>query len=99
MPAASYEITCITKTDRLNPHERITHVGGRTGANETGGAWKLSHEGAIQSLESGLWAFYVLHGGQRVNVIVAVSRFGHKYLKTEADGEEPNNLLSLPECP
>ena len=23
---------------------------------------------------------------------------GHKYLKTEADGEHPNNLLSLYEC-
>ena len=29
----------------------------------------------------------------------AFSRFGHKYLKTMADGEHPNNLLSLPECP
>ena len=29
-------------------------------------------------------------------VTVAISRYGHKYLKTLADGEEPNNLLSLP---
>jgi hypothetical protein len=29
----------------------------------------------------------------------AFSRFGNKYLKTEADGEQENNLLSLPECP
>ncbi len=32
------------------------------------------------------------------NVVVAVSRFDHKYIKTEADGEQPDNLLSLPEC-
>jgi hypothetical protein len=32
-------------------------------------------------------------------VKVEVSRYGHKYLKTEADGEGENNLLSLPECP
>jgi hypothetical protein len=32
-------------------------------------------------------------------VIVKMSRFGHKYLATEADGEQPDNLLSLPECP
>jgi hypothetical protein len=31
-------------------------------------------------------------------VIVGTSRYGHKYLKTEADGEQPDNLLSLPEC-
>jgi hypothetical protein len=32
-------------------------------------------------------------------VIIAVSPYGHKYLKTQADGEHPDNLLSLPECP
>jgi hypothetical protein len=32
-------------------------------------------------------------------VIIAVSPFGNRYLKTEADGEHPNNLLALPECP
>jgi hypothetical protein len=31
-------------------------------------------------------------------VVVSVSRLGHKYIKTEADGEQPDNLLSLPEC-
>ncbi|MBA4156890.1 MAG: DUF3892 domain-containing protein [Gemmatimonadetes bacterium] len=31
-------------------------------------------------------------------MVAATSRFGKKYLKTEADGELPNNLLSLPEC-
>ncbi len=30
-----------------------------------------------------------------MNVIVSVSRYGHKYLKTEADGEHPDNLLSF----
>ncbi len=33
-----------------------------------------------------------------VNVVVAVSRFGNKYLKTVADSDHPNNLLSLYEC-
>lgn len=37
--------------------------------------------------------------GRAVDIIVAVSRFGNKYIKTEADGDQPNNLLSLPECP
>lgn len=32
-------------------------------------------------------------------VIVTTSRFGNNYLKTQADGDEPNNLLSPPECP
>jgi Protein of unknown function (DUF3892) len=32
-------------------------------------------------------------------LIIATSAYGHKYLKTQADGEHPDNLLSLPECP
>jgi hypothetical protein len=32
-------------------------------------------------------------------VIVAVSQWGNKYIKTTADGVHPNNLLALPECP
>jgi hypothetical protein len=33
-----------------------------------------------------------------VKVIIA-TRLGREYLKTEADGEQPDNLLALPECP
>lgn len=91
-----HEILCVNKTDRFNPHERISHVGGLN-ADRT--RWWLTQEAAIAGIESGQYAFYVARGGRTVRVVVAVSRFGHKYLKTEADGEQPDNLLSLPECP
>ena len=94
MPS-SHEVLCINKSDRPNPHERILSIGGR---NTDGTAWKLSQQDAIDGIESGNLSFYVNRGGRIVNVIVAVSRYGHKYLKTEADGERPDNLLSLPEC-
>jgi hypothetical protein len=93
--ASRHEILCINKGDRTSPHERILSIGGR---NEDGTAWKVSQPDAIQGIETGKWAFYVRRGGHTVNVVVAVSRFGHKYIKTEADGEHPDNLLSLPEC-
>ena len=32
-------------------------------------------------------------------VIVAMDPYGNKYLKTERDGDTPNDLLGLPECP
>lgn len=32
-------------------------------------------------------------------LVVAVSRNGNKYVKTQNDGDQPNNLLKLPECP
>lgn len=94
--ATSVQIQCVNKTDRYNPHERISHVGG-VNADKT--RWKLTQEQAIQGIESGQWRFYVSAGGHSVWVVVAVSQFGNKYLKTEADGDQPDNLLSLPECP
>jgi hypothetical protein len=36
-------------------------------------------------------------GGQHIDVIIA-SHLGREYIKTRADDDHPNNLLSLPEC-
>ena len=88
-------IRCIKKTDRLNPHERIEHVGGQ---NPNGTRWRQSQQQTIQEIESGEWIFHVQDGGRTVNVIVAMHN-GNKYIKTEADGVQPDNLLALPECP
>jgi hypothetical protein len=93
--AQSVQIQCINKTPRQDPHLRIRNVGGQNG---DGTRWKMSEDEAIEAIELGKYSFYVRGGGRSVNVIIAVHS-GRKYLKTEADGQQPNNLLSLPECP
>jgi hypothetical protein len=93
--AQRVEISCINKTPRSDPHLRISHIGG---SNPNGTSWKMSEDQAIASMEKGEYAFFVSRGGNSVDVVIATSAAGHKYLKTVADGELPDNLLSLPEC-
>jgi len=93
--ATRLQIKCIRKSDRQNAHERITHIGGQ---NLDGTNWRLTQETAIANIEGKVYEFYVNRGGYNADVIVSTSRYGHKYLKTVSDGEQPDNLLSLPEC-
>lgn len=93
--AGRFRIRCINKIPRDNPYERITHVGG-IGPTQ----WKLTVAEVIRRIKTGEERFYVERPqGDQVDVVVAKSRFGNEYIKTTADGDEPNNLLSLPECP
>jgi hypothetical protein len=94
--AATCQILCISKNDRYNPNDRITHIGA---VDSDGKHWKLTLLEAIEGIDADKWRFYVNVKGNRVWVVAAVSQFGSQFLKTENDGDEPNNLLNLPECP
>ena len=94
---AVHEITCIHKGESTQIHERIKAIGGVDPAD--GKRWTLSQQDAIKAIESGKLRFYVMLGGKAVPVIVAVSAWGTKYLKTLSDREQPTHLLNLEECP
>jgi histone H3/H4 len=87
--ATKLRVTCINKTDRKNPHERIRAIGGS--------GWHHNESDAISYIENYTYEYYVHVGKDTVDVIIAKHE-GRKYLKTENDGIQPDNLLSLPEC-
>jgi len=81
------EITCIIP-DSQDRDGRIDGVGGP--------GWTKDEDTVIAEIENGA-TYYVEVDGRRVGVEVA-EHDGRKFLKTEADGFVPNNLLSLPAC-
>jgi hypothetical protein len=89
------EISCIRKTNRTDPHERISFVGG---VNQDLTRWSITLDHAISGIESRKWVFWTQGGGKRAEVVVATHN-DHKYIKTVADGVQPDNLLALPDCP
>jgi hypothetical protein len=90
----SRQVMCISKRDHFNPHERIHGIGGVV----NGSQWWRAENDAIKDVQLDPTSYYVSVGGRSVWVITA-SRNGRVYLKTEADGYNPDNLLSLPNCP
>ena len=92
---ARYLICYVSRTDLLNHDRRIRSVGG---VNADGAHWHLAHAAAIAAIEQGRWSFYIEQGGRPAPVVVAVSKYGSKYLKCSRDVLQPDSLLALPEC-
>jgi hypothetical protein len=90
-----YLIRCINRSDRLNHDRRIRHIGG---VNRDGARWKISEAEAIAAIEAGRWSFSVEQDGRTLAIVVAVSKYGSKYLKSLDDPLHPESLLALPEC-
>ena len=86
---ARLQITCINKSDRFNPHERIINVGGN--------GFRFSQKDAIDCIEKHVHTFFVSVGLGTADVVIATHN-GNKYLKTVPDKIQADNLLSLPEC-
>ncbi len=92
---ADVQITCVTKPNMQSPHEHITHLGNPRGN------WKWSREEVIRSIESRTNSFFVVDplSGKRSEVGIVRPTYGAPYVRTHADGNWNNNLLSLNQCP
>jgi antitoxin (DNA-binding transcriptional repressor) of toxin-antitoxin stability system len=84
-------VTCTTKH---STYERITHVGC---VSDTGLYHRFTEEEVLQRIANGDEFHVTRPEGHTVKIIPA-ERHNHPYVKTEPDGERPDNLLSLPHC-
>lgn len=91
---ADVKVTCIEKPHPQSPHEHITHLG------NPAADWKWTREQVIESIDAKTNTFYVIdpYNGKRsdVGVVRPVGRAA--YVRTYADGDWNNNLLSLDQC-
>lgn len=92
---ADCRVTCINKPNPNSPHEHITHIGNPSVP------WKLTREEAISRIDSKTDTFHVIdpYTGKRSEVGVVRVAGKAPYLRTYADGDWNNNLLSLNQCP
>jgi hypothetical protein len=91
-------ITCITKDNgqHYDRHEAIQYLGWVNEQTRTTG--RSSREQMIQFLENRGAAFTRDGFGNVAYLVIRISPYGNKYVKTIADGKESDNLLALPEC-
>ena len=91
---ADVRVTCITKPHPQSPHEHITHVGNP----QAGRKWP--REQVIASIDAGTNTFFVIdpNNGKRSEVGVVRPAGRAPYLRTHADGDWNDNLLSLNQC-
>lgn len=92
---ADCQITCIVKPDVNSRHEHITHVG------NPAASWMWPREQVITSIDNKTNTFYVVDPatGRRSDVGVVRQTRKAPFLRTYADGDWNDNLLSLNQCP
>lgn len=90
---ANYRVTCITKPQN-GSHEHITHIGNSLDR------WKLATAEVVRRIDSKADTFYVQDSRTgNVAYIGVVRPSNHApYLRTYANGNWNDNLLSLAQC-
>lgn len=92
---AHVQVTCIKKPHPQSPHEHITHLG------NPAGNWMWEREKVISSIENKTNTFFVKdpYTGKTSDVGIVRPTGRDPYVRTYADGDWNDNLLSLNQCP
>jgi len=84
------KVKWVDLADHPDPYQRLRHIGGNSRKFE----WKHSHAQAIQSIEEELFCYYVEKDARVFKLEVGRTPNGTKFLKTQADGDQSQLLLS-----
>jgi hypothetical protein len=90
---ARYRVTCTQKREK---HEHIISLGCYGPGNSN---HNFTESEVINRIDSGLDTFYSERPDGHIAEIIVERMLGEKFLKTKPDGERPNNLDWLPDCP
>ncbi|PYT70776.1 MAG: DUF3892 domain-containing protein [Acidobacteria bacterium] len=94
--ARCLRIQQVVKSNRPSAHGQIQAI---CGIKPDGSHWSLTQDETIAQVEDGISLFYLESArGRRIDIIIAMDLHARKYLKTVADGEQPDELLYLPRC-
>jgi len=89
-----WRITGIVLREAGSPQVRIRTVGG---VRPDGAPWRMGVEEVVKAIRRGERFYVAEPAGDPVDVVIAHTGEGRAYLRTTADGDEPNNMLALPD--
>ena len=89
------KVQWVDKANAAEPHLRIRVIGGVSGELP----WKHTQAQAIESIERGLFAYYVEKDAHATRLDVGRTASGEKFLTTRANGGISQTLLDLPAFP
>jgi hypothetical protein len=89
------KVQWVDQSAEAGPYSRIMHIGGASNKLQ----WKHSHAQAIESIERDSFAYYVEKDARALELNVACTPDGKKYLTIGGSDEASRLLLSLPSFP
>lgn len=94
MAVPNYRVTH-HRPDDADPDRRLEGLGGPNGS---GANWYHDIDYLIAGIEQRLYDLWTVDQQGNSVWVEVKERNERKYLKTQSDGVEPNNLLALPRC-
>lgn len=95
MAKPNYRVTH-HRPDDADRDRRLEGLGGPD--STTGALWYRDIDFLIRGIESNEYALWTVDQQGNSVWVEVKERNKRKYLKTQTDGVEPNNLLALPRC-